>query len=98
MAFPGGICHFQHFEMYERTYCKISYPNSNSVALTLLFMGIRDLLLAYRPENNRPRYSFDFRSGNFCGLFEIPLKKEQILTSAGISRAKTTSDPAEIRP
>ena len=58
----------------ERTYLPRSYPNSNNVDHTLLFMDIRDLLLAYRPKNNLRRYIFDFCSRICLGVCQIRVK------------------------
>ena len=58
---------------------------SSRVAHALLFMDIRDLLLAYRLKNDRPRYFFDFRGGNFCSLRKIRLKRGHMNINARIT-------------
>ena len=98
ISFPRRIWDIQFLSICERTYCQRSYPNSNAVAHALFFMDIRDLLLAYRPKNNRPRCIFNF-CGRIClGVCQIPIKIEKIIINSQLSRAKKTPDPAEICP
>ena len=98
ISFPRWIWDIQFLSICERTYCQRSYPNSNAVAHALFFMDIGDLLLAYRPKNNRPRCIFNF-CGRIClGVCQIPIKIEKIIINSQLSRAKKTPDPAEICP